>query len=1561
MICGGTRRLRQRRGAVRAFATAGLAAVVVAVASGTVLAAPGSATTRAPDAEWMSGMTAFADSVARLSGSQADGSAAAVSTEPGRIVYSLETAGTVSDVWSIKPGGTDLPMNVTKNDRLGARAPDLSPNGTKITFAATGSVGTRDVHVINADGTGLPINLTSRFAGIAATWDPSWSPDGTKIAFRGSPLSSNGVTPKTEGEVYVVNADGSGVLDPLTSTSDDVQDVAWSPVDDRIAFTRKSDGALYTVRSNRTEEQRVFLPSGLSAAAREPAWSPDGTKLAFEYHFSSQFGCTSVIATVNSSNGSDLRNLTTLCGSGTYGPSWSPDGTEIVFVRTVTGHREELFRISAATGEAGGGARVPTTPEPFREQEPDWGSEAAAPPPAATETALSSSANPSVSGQQVTYTATVTSTSGTPSGTVAFTDGGTTISGCGTQSLSGGQATCATTYAAPGTHAITAAYTPNTSDLQPSTSSVLTQIVNKAATTTQLEVSPNPAAPTQEVTLTATVGVNTPGSGTPTGTVTFLDGTAVLGTGTLDGPSRATLRTSSLSPGTHSLTASYAGNDSYLASTSLAASMIVGAVPGAPTGVSATAGDRSATVSWSPPASNGGSPITGYVITPYIGTTAQTPITVSNVTSTPVSGLTNGTTYTFRVAARNAIGTGPESTASNPVTPAGSVPTQTALSSSANPSVSGQLVRYTATVTSDAGTPTGTVAFTDGGVGISGCGSRPLSGGVATCEVTYAAPGTHSIRAAYTPSSSDLQPSTSSVLTQTVNKAATTTRLEVSPNPTAPSQEVTLTATVTMNAPGSGTPTGTVTFFDGTTVLGTRTLDGSGRAILLTSSLSPGTHSLTASYGGNGSCLASTSLAASLVVGAVPGAPIGVSATAGDRSATVSWSPPASNGGSPITGYVVTPYVGTTALTPITVSNVTSTPVSGLTNGTTYTFRIAARNAIGTGPQSAASNAVTPASATGTLSVTLNGQGRVTSIPAGIDCGGDCSMPFPVPLPIGYSIRLTAVPAPGWAFYGWTDTRATSFSACSGTNPVCDTTLPSAAVEVPLRASFYRLPAPGGAGADGPGKIVYRLPTDAAGHGDVWIVNPDGSDRRKVTNNADLFATAPVLSPNGRQIAFANRCPPTTCYLDPSANLDLYVVNTDGTGLTNVTERFGAPGQRVRATYPTWSPDGTRLAFSGSVVAGSGTDIYVTNSSTLTRVTNVGDAQFADWSPISGDNRILFARNSSGNRGLWTVRSDGAAAPTPIRPLPQTPASAPRWSPDGTRIVFESLHGDASTGCVGFGHVFTVLANGTNLTDLAPKVCTNSQPSWSPDGTRLVFTRNGLRESGHTRDLFVMDAVLGDAGNLARITSTVDPISSLGELEPDWGTAAAEAPAPSPPPPAPPAPPALTAPDAPAGVIARAGNGSASVSWSPPAGDGGSPITGYVVTPYIGTRAQAPISVGNVTSTTISGLRNGTTYTFTVAAQNSVGTGPESAPSNAVMPTAPKKPAARKCVVPRLLGLKLSNAKKAIRRASCRVGTVTFVASKKKFKNRVVGQRPAAGKKLKAGANVKLTVGRGPR
>jgi hypothetical protein len=159
-------------------------------------------------------------------------------------------------------------------------------------------------------------------------------------------------------------------------------------------------------------------------------------------------------------------------------------------------------------------------------------------------------------------------------------------------------------------------------------------------------------------------------------------------------------------------------------------------------------------------------------------------------------------------------------------------------------------------------------------------GDRPAyqrGAGQATLDVSLGV-GSHSLTASFAATSS-FAASTSSAVTETVNHAATTTTLGASANSVARGQSVEFTATVATVAPGAGTPTGTISFFDGTTLLGTAQVNSSGQAVLTivagTSAvrngrrivlLGQGTHKITASYSGDSDFTKGTSAALSLTV-----------------------------------------------------------------------------------------------------------------------------------------------------------------------------------------------------------------------------------------------------------------------------------------------------------------------------------------------------------------------------------------------------------------------------------------------------------------------------------------------------------------------------------------------------------------------------------------------------------------------------------------------------------------------------------------------------------------------
>src|SRR2546426_1513262 len=199
----------------------------------------------------------------------------------------------------------------------------------------------------------------------------------------------------------------------------------------------------------------------------------------------------------------------------------------------------------------------------------------------ATSTSLTSTPNPSIAGQAVTLTATVSPAAAdtlVPGGTVAFRDGLPTL---GAATLVNGRASLVVSTLAVGTHSLTAAYSGDL-EFSASTSAAVTQTVNLASTTTSLTSTPNPSTVGQAVTLRATVSPVAPATGVPTGSVTFRDGAATsLGVVALVNGS-ASLSVSTLAAGTHSLTAVYSGSPTFAASTSAAVTQTVNAAAPAP-------------------------------------------------------------------------------------------------------------------------------------------------------------------------------------------------------------------------------------------------------------------------------------------------------------------------------------------------------------------------------------------------------------------------------------------------------------------------------------------------------------------------------------------------------------------------------------------------------------------------------------------------------------------------------------------------------------------------------------------------------------------------------------------------------------------------------------------------------------------------------------------------------------------------------------------------------------------------------------------------------------------
>jgi hypothetical protein len=448
---------------------------------------------------------------------------------------------------------------------------------------------------------------------------------------------------------------------------------------------------------------------------------------------------------------------------------------------------------------------------------------------------LSSSINPSLVNQSTVFTLSV-ATTGTisPGGTVTFFSNGVAFGTAAltpTGNASVSTASLSDSFAAAGNYTITATYVSN-SNTDGGTAQ-LTQVVG-LPTSVALSSSVNPSLINQSTTLTAIVSA----LASPTGTVTFYNGSTPLGTVPVNGTT-ATLPVSFATGGTFPLTAVYttsSTNPDVTNATSAVLNQIVANISSLILSSSINPSQIGQSTTLTANLTAAGTP-TGTVR--FYDGAAQ--IGMANLTgstaSVTISFATPGT-HTLK-----AIYSGDTFTSTATSAPLAQVvinKSTITLSSSVNPSLVGQSTTLTASLTAP-GTPTGTVKFFDGATLI---GTANLGGTTASVAVSFAAAGTHSLTAVYS-GDTNTQTSTSAALSQVVLNIASLT-LTSSVNPSQVNQSTTLTANLT----ALGAPSGTVRFYDGATQIGSANLTGSTASITV-SFATPGTHSLTAVYSGD--------------------------------------------------------------------------------------------------------------------------------------------------------------------------------------------------------------------------------------------------------------------------------------------------------------------------------------------------------------------------------------------------------------------------------------------------------------------------------------------------------------------------------------------------------------------------------------------------------------------------------------------------------------------------------------------------------------------------------------
>jgi hypothetical protein len=947
--------------------------------------------------------------------------------------------------------------------------------------------------------------------------------------------------------------------------------------------------------------------------------------------------------------------------------------------------------------------------------------------------------------------------------------------------------------------------------------------------------------------------------------------------------------------------------------------------PSAPESVTASPATAQAVVTWALPASNGGSTITGYTVTPYVGSTAGTPVQVgSSATSATLTGLTNGTSYTFQVTATNSVGTGAAGT-SPAVTPADTI------------------FDFAAPTVIDSGDTSAVelgVKFTSDGPG-SIIGIRFYKSAANT--------GTHVV---------GLWSALGALLAQANSSNETASGW----------QQVYFSSPVSINAnttyvAGYFAPNGHYSVTP--SAFASSGVDKPPLHALANGTSPNGVYAYGSSSGFPSSSFNSSNYSVDVMltptVASAPSAPQGVSATAATKQALVSWSSPASSGGSTITGYTVTPYAGSTAGTPVQVSggSASSATVTGLANGTSYTFQVTATNSTGTSA-AGTSPAVTPADTIFDFSA-----------PTVID-SGDTS-------PVELGVKFTSD-----VFGTVTGIRFYKAAANTGTHVVglwtTSGTLLAQANSSNETASGWQqvyFSSPVSVTANTAYVAGYFAPN---GHYSVT----SGAFASAGVDNPPLHALANGTSPNGVYAYGSSSTFPSSSYNSSNYSVDVMLASASAPGqATNVTATAGtgsatvswsAPtsggpvtgytvtpyigstaqtptsvsGSATTATVSGLTP-GTAYTFTvtGSNPTGSGPASTASNSVTPTGGTAPGAPQNVSAQAGTTDASVSWSAPASNGgspvTGYTVTPYTGASAGTPVQAGASATSATVTGLANGTSYTFQVTatsangtsqaaasnavtpqstifdfrlptvidSGDSSALEVGvkFTSDTNGLVTGLRFYKAAANTGTHIGTLWASDGTLLgqvTFaneTASGWQEAdfphpiaisanttyvgayfapnGHysvtspgfssavdSPPLHAVANATSANGVYSYSSSSTFPTSSFNASN-YWVDVMVGS---------------LAAPGPANNVSATAGNASATLSWSAPSSGG--PVTQYTITPYTGSTAQAPTSVsGSTASTTVSGLTSGTAYTFTVTASNPSGSGPASAASNSVTPT----------------------------------------------------------------------------
>jgi cysteine-rich repeat protein len=645
------------------------------------------------------------------------------------------------------------------------------------------------------------------------------------------------------------------------------------------------------------------------------------------------------------------------------------------------------------------------------------------------------------------------------------------------------------------------------------------------------------------------------------------------------------------------------------------------------------------------------------------------------------------------------------------------------------------------------------------------------------------------------------------------------------------------TITVQPNGAGTGTVSSTPSGIDcGTTCTGNFT---AGESVALAAVAASGSKFTGWSGGlcsGTGSCTVTKSgtvVASFEVMIGVPGAPTGATAVAGDGQAVITWTAPVATGGSAITGYVVTPSPATPGTMAQTVgASVHTATLTGLVDGTSYTFAIVATNAIGDGP--AAVTALTtplgkPAKPTGVTAIASVGQ--VTVSWAAIDSRGAPLTKVTVKANTGANV-VAAGNATSAIVTGLTNGTAYTFTVFAtnavGDGPASDPTASSTPGGL-AGAPVLTAATPG----DKQVSLTWTAPGDTGGvaltgYTIDWTGGAGGTQ-----TTADATTTAATIAglTNGTAYTFT-----------------IYAVNARGPG---------AASNALAATPMSFPPGAPTLVDAMSAL---GTPGAITVA--FTAPTNTGST------PITG--YVLIATNVTSSAQTSTQLGSTATSGTITGLLGGSSYTV------AVAAINTGGQGALSNSSMPIAITSAPAAPASLTATSKPEEVDLSFPV--PDSGGSAITRYDLEQTASGVVTVIADATVGITGTTAtaHVTGLQDGATYSFRVRADNqlgnGAYSPSASAKTP-----------SLPMQPHFTNATVGTTSVTLTWSDATADASYPILSYTVTQSPGGAVYTPTPANN-TTITINGLTTGTGYTFTVHATSLVGTGAESAPTARLTP-----------------------------------------------------------------------------